>query len=213
MLTGFLNPLSERARDLSSDERQQRFVGGSIQLVASATIMRSLGVSLKGLSITGVVLPKIPSISAAQMQLLLRNVPLMARDLVSRSLRCVLGKERNGMKSSSLKSWWNSGAENDAAWRALTFKNKVFYEIGQKTLRDGVWQKYSNLDPVARGRALVQDQGWFGAIKPQGSGWALGAGETLSTGPTPLLRWALPRAAGAGAAGGTGYYLYKSQEE
>jgi len=112
-----------------------------------------------------------------------------------------------------VKNWWKTGAENDTAWRALPLKDKVYYEVGQKTLPDGVWQKYGNLDPVARGRALVQDQGWLGAVKPQGAGWKLGAGETLHTGPTPLIRWAVPRAAGAGAVGGAAYYLYSSENE
>jgi RHS repeat-associated protein len=113
---------------------------------------------------------------------------------------------RNSLKN--LKNWWNRGAENDGAWRALPLKDKVFYEIGQKSLPREVWPGYANLDPVARGRALVQDNGWLGALKPQAAGWRLGAGETLHTGPTPLVRWAIPRAAGAGAAGSGGYYLY-----
>ena len=122
-------------------------------------------------------------------------------------------KTGSGGPLTNLKNWWNAGAENDAAWRALPLKDKVFYEVGQKTLPDGVWQKYANLDPVARGRALVQDQGWLGALKPQGGGWKLGAGETLHTGPTPLIRWAVPRAAGAGAVGGAGCYLYNRGNE
>jgi len=105
------DPLSAGARDLSSDEIQQRFVGGSIQMIATATIMRSLGVSLKGASITGVAIPKIPSITAAQMQMLLRNVPLVARDLVSRALRCVLGKTKNSGTTTK-----NSGTTRVTSW-------------------------------------------------------------------------------------------------
>ena len=121
----------------------------------------------------------------------------------------------SGSSVTNLKNWWNAGAENDMAWRALPLKDKVFYEVGQKTLPNGVWQKYANLDPVARGRNLVQDKGWLGALRPQGAGWKLGAGETLQTGPTPLVRWAVPRAAGTGtgAVGGTGYYLYNRENE
>jgi len=116
------DPLSAGARDLSSDEIQQRFVGGSIQMIATATIMRSLGVSLKGASITGVAIPKIPSITAAQMQMLLRNVPLVARDLVSRSLRCVLGKGRSGTNTMPLyRAVMNS--ELDDMARTGAFRN------------------------------------------------------------------------------------------
>jgi RHS repeat-associated protein len=109
-----------------------------------------------------------------------------------------------------LVGWWNKGSEADAAWRALPIKDKVFYEIGQKTLPASQWKDYAHLDAVARGRALVQDKGWVGALIPQGSGWSLGVGSTLSTGPTPLVRWAAPRVVGAGAAAGAGYYLYDS---
>ncbi len=105
----------------------------------------------------------------------------------------------------SAKAWYYTGAENDAAWQALSLKDKVYYEIGQKTLKDIT--PYADLSAVERGRQIVQDQGWFTALKPQGAGWQLGVGETFSTGPTPAFRYVVPRAAGAAAAGGATYYL------
>ena len=37
---------------------------------------------------------------------------------------------------SRAKNWWYSGAENDAYWRSLSLRDKVYYEIGQKTVSD-----------------------------------------------------------------------------
>ena len=111
-----------------------------------------------------------------------------------------------------LKDWWYKGAENDAYWRGLSPKDKVFYEIGQKTLPAGQFEKFANLTPLERGRALVAESGWWGALRPTGTGWRLGAGTTLNTGPTPLVRWFTPRAAGAGAVGGTAWWLLSGDE-
>jgi len=109
--------------------------------------------------------------------------------------------------------WWYRGVENDPAWRALPLKDKVYYEIGQKTLPSSELAPYVGLDPVARGRALVESKGWVRALLPQGSGFRLGIGETFNSGPTPLVRWAVPRATGAGAAGGATYYFLNTQEK
>jgi RHS repeat-associated protein len=119
---------------------------------------------------------------------------------------------KSGGPLTRLKNWWNTGSEADGAWRALSLKDKAFYEIGQKTLPGKTFENYAALDPLARGRALVDDLGWGRAIWPQGTGYRLGAGTTLHTGPTPLVRWAAPRAAGAGAAAGAGYYFFGSED-
>ena len=122
----------------------------------------------------------------------------------------LLGSNSSAVSSrSSFAAWWYRGAENDAAWRALSFQDKVFYEIGQKTLSTAEYGNYANFSAVERGRKLVQDLGWRNALKPQGAGWRLGVGETFNTGPTPLIRYVAPRAAGAAAAGGTTYYILK----
>jgi hypothetical protein len=124
----------------------------------------------------------------------------------------MLGTGSRGMQLTKLKNWWNAGAEADPYWRSLSLKDKAFYEIGQKTLPGNMFEKYAHLEPVARGRALVNDMGLGRAIWPQGTGYRLGAGTTLHTGPTPLVRWFVPRAAGVGAAGGAAYYFYNSDD-
>lgn len=93
----------------------------------------------------------------------------------------------------TIAGWYMSGSEADMAWRALSFSEKVFYEIGQKTLSREMFAKFASLDPVSRGRALVATQGWIRALLPAGKGYALGAGATFTTGPTPLVRYILPR--------------------
>ncbi|MDK2127081.1 RHS repeat-associated core domain-containing protein, partial [Parachitinimonas caeni] len=97
------------------------------------------------------------------------------------------------------RTWYMSGSEVDAAWRSMSLKDKLLYEIGQKTTSS--YGKYAALDPVARGAAMVKDMGWFGALAPESGGLVLGAGTTLSTGPTPLFRWLVPRLLGGSAVG------------
>jgi hypothetical protein len=75
-------------------------------------------------------------------------------------------------------------------------------------MASSTFSKYANLDTVARGKAIVEDLGWLRALRPEASGWRLGAGTTLSTGPTPLVRWFAPRAGLAGGAAGGGYLLW-----
>jgi hypothetical protein len=114
--------------------------------------------------------------------------------------------EVSGDSLSSLKEWWNRGSESDAAWRDLSLKEKYYYEVGQKTLPKGEFEKYQDMDPVQRGSMLIEEKGHLGALLPNGAGWRLGAGQTLQTGPTPLVRWLTPRAVCAGAAAGATYY-------
>ena len=78
-------------------------------------------------------------------------------------------------------------AENVAIKEGM-IKKRLLYEIGQKTLLDEKWGKYSKyLDPVTRGRAIVENEGWIRAVLPEGYGWWLGIGKTLHTGPTPSV--------------------------
>jgi hypothetical protein len=112
---------------------------------------------------------------------------------------------------SRLRQWFMQGAENDAAWRQMSFRDKALYEIGQKTLPAGQWEPLANLSAVERGSAIVEQQGWLRAMLPRSTGFMRpGAGGTLSTGPTPAFRWFAPRAAGfvSGAAGRHGLGLY-----
>ena len=96
--------------------------------------------------------------------------------------------------------WWLRGAEADQAWMASSAGEKFFYEIGQKTLNAENWAKFGHItDPIERGKAIWAAQG-YGALVSEGHGVVLGAGKTLSTGPTPGARLFV-RA--SGAAGGT----------
>jgi len=77
----------------------------------------------------------------------------------------------------------SSEAVNAPLWRQV-----LYHEIGQKTLPDDASTFYSTwfANPVDRGAAIVADQGWSQALRPQNAGWTLGIGKTFATGPTPL---------------------------
>lgn len=109
---------------------------------------------------------------------------------------------------SRIRDWYGRGSSNDKAWSQLSAKDKMYYEIGQKTLSSADdFAKISHLSPVERGRLLVQQQGWTKALMPQSGKFVVpGEGGTLSTGPTPAARWFAPRVTGFGA-GATGNYL------
>lgn len=109
---------------------------------------------------------------------------------------------------SRMKNWYQQGSENDAGWGQLSTKEKLLYEIGQKTLPKGQYEPLEALSPVERGREIVQQRGWLGALLPRSSKFLVpGEGGTLSTGPTPGIRWAFPRVGGAlsGAVGRHGF--------
>jgi RHS repeat-associated protein len=103
---------------------------------------------------------------------------------------------KNQAKSGSkgLLDWWKRGSEIDDYWRSLSLMDKIMYEIGEKTLASAKYAEYANLDRVSRGRKIIEDSGWFRAVCPEGTGWRLGAGTTLGTGPTPSVRWLVPHA-------------------
>ncbi|GHT93091.1 hypothetical protein AGMMS49545_11750 [Betaproteobacteria bacterium] len=99
---------------------------------------------------------------------------------------------------SSLAQWWYRGSENDTAWRALTFMEKVYFDIGQKSMVGKKYLKYEHFGNsvagiVARGKGIVVNEKWLKAIVSEVPGLVLGAGSTLRTGPTPSVRYALPR--------------------
>jgi len=110
-----------------------------------------------------------------------------------------------GPKITRASEWYHNGASNDAAWRALNLRDKVYYEIGQKTLPSG-FEKYAKLTPVQKGQAYVLEQGWVKAILPTKSGVKLGIGETFHTGPTPVFRYLVPRII---IVGGASYVVYE----
>lgn len=105
-----------------------------------------------------------------------------------------------------LSDWWSKGAENDAAWRALSLKDKFYYEVGQKTMSNAEFSRYAAYDAVSRGHKLMAEHGWkalFSSYEHLSATWA--------TGPTPALRYLGPRAAvglGVGATGVGGWYVW-----
>jgi hypothetical protein len=97
---------------------------------------------------------------------------------------------QNGATQSTLRGlsrWWSTGSENDAAWRALSWRDKLNYEVGQNTTSATTYQQFSGLNPVERGQALFSDQG----ISAIFSNYA-NLLSTMQTGPTPGVRWAAP---------------------
>ena len=99
---------------------------------------------------------------------------------------------------SRVRDWYQQGAENDAGWRQLSAREKLLYEIGQKTLPPGQYEPLEALSPVERGRQIVQQRGWLGALLPRSGKFLVpGAGGTLSTGPTPGIRQWFPRVMGS----------------
>lgn len=56
------------------------------------------------------------------------------------------------------KAWWYRGSEADEMWRALSLRDKVFYEVGQKTMPTKEFAKYADLYVDARRRAIVDDR-------------------------------------------------------
>lgn len=102
--------------------------------------------------------------------------------------------------------WVSRGVQNDAAWRALSWRQKALYELGQATLSEAEFRAVPKVfaegvtGTVARGSYLWGEYGLnllvprVGAITTQ----------TLSTGPTPLLRAVTPWAFGGVAGGAVG---------
>lgn len=70
-----------------------------------------------------------------------------------------------------------SVAKNFKAWA----KSPFWYEMGQKTVPTSVYNAVKHLPAVARGKAIVAEMGWIGALLPSAGPW----GTTLAAGPTP----------------------------
>lgn len=56
---------------------------------------------------------------------------------------------------------------------------------------------------------MVDDLGLVRAVFPTRGGLRLGLGSTLKYGPSPAVRWFVPRATLVGGAAGGAYYLLK----
>ncbi|WP_318652161.1 RHS repeat-associated core domain-containing protein [Delftia sp. DLF01] len=100
---------------------------------------------------------------------------------------------------SSAANWYMLGSEADTTFLNLTFREKMLYEVGQKTTAS--YARYAKLSPVERGAAMVSELGWWRALVPEVGGLSLGIGSTFGTGPTPWLRWLLPKALGSAGLG------------
>ena len=104
----------------------------------------------------------------------------------------------------------SEGTLSTAATDASFATKLAYYEIGQKTLSSSDFLDeagYSSyLNPVDRGAAIVNDQGWVGALTPQGTGWILGIPTTIGTGPTPLGLFGVAGLGATSEAGQLGTY-------
>ncbi|MBE2252773.1 MAG: RHS repeat-associated core domain-containing protein [Myxococcus sp.] len=109
--------------------------------------------------------------------------------------------------------WIYTGVEADTAWASLSLREKLLYEIGQKTLSKSAFESVSKLAAsspcelaVAKGTQLVATQGWIRAMLPSlvSGQWSA----TMGTGATPAVRAAFETLSaffagfGAGAAAG-----------
>lgn len=83
-------------------------------------------------------------------------------------------------------TWFQRGIEHDAKYASLNWRDKIFYEIGHKALPTYIYRQYAHiLDPVARGRAIAQDYGFFhGLLRVYP--WHVTT--LLKTGPTSSVR-------------------------
>ncbi len=90
-------------------------------------------------------------------------------------------------RARDLRDWYYRGSENDAYWRSLSWKNRLFYEFGQKTLPKAQFTQLKAEHAVARGRELVAKDGLWKTIL--GIHPRIIKGETLRFGPTPGVRW------------------------
>ena len=100
-----------------------------------------------------------------------------------------------GMPLEGLAAWFARGSEMDDAWATLSLKDKVFYEVGQKTLNlsEAAFDAaYGGLTTVERGRKIYSEVGWFKAAFPESAKFMQsGSGGTLSSGPTAVFRFSM----------------------
>lgn len=83
-------------------------------------------------------------------------------------------------------TWFKQGMEHDAKYASLTWRDKIFYEIGHKALPDQIYAQYAHiLDPVARGRAIAQDYGLLHGLLRV---YPVQTFKLLGTGPTSSVR-------------------------
>jgi RHS repeat-associated protein len=139
----------------------------------------------------------------------------------AKTAMALAAKQRQGMAAMErfrkIKAWYMQGSEADAAWMKMSLKDRLLYEIGQKTMKKKKYEQYEHIaDVVQRGEKLVLDEGWYRAIRSTPEGLKLGIGSTFHTGPTPGIRWAAKRAVQATAIGSAvlaGYLVYEAATE
>jgi len=116
---------------------------------------------------------------------------------------------------SRTRDWFMQGSKNDTAWSKLGFKDKLRYEIGQKTLSNADdFAKLSGLTPVERGAEIIKQKGWLKALMPESTKFLPGStGGTFSTGPTPLGRLFMRSSTGFSAGAAGNYMLDNSVQD
>jgi len=122
-------------------------------------------------------------------------------------------------------AWFVQGVKQDAQFAKMGWKDKLYWEIGQKSLPgkategiyEGIYGQYSHIaDPIARGRAIAQDYGVaHGLLRI----YPLEILKRLGTGPTSAVRLIIEPVRNMGpalttpAANSTLLYLESIQEE
>ena len=104
--------------------------------------------------------------------------------------------------------WFLRGSQNDKAWAKMPWRDKLRYEVGQKSLASADdFARVERMTPAARGEQFIKEQGWLKALLPNSSKFLPGTGGTFSTGPTPGARWFFRSTSGFGA-GASGNDLF-----
>jgi hypothetical protein len=88
----------------------------------------------------------------------------------------------------SVQEWWNLGSEGDALFKSLSLGDKLYYEIGKRTLSPGAFSAVEGLSAIEAGRNLVAERGFLSAMFGYGPSTVAAFGSTLSSGPTAAFR-------------------------
>jgi hypothetical protein len=115
-----------------------------------------------------------------------------------------LGRLENGCGRT--RAWWMKGASGDAAWRALSLRDKFFHELGKKTTNERVLSMIKDMAPVDAGRMLWERQGLRSLWPSVGQFWY-----TWSTGPTAGARYMLPKLGQGLVGAGAAYYVLSDE--
>lgn len=195
-------------------------LGDYIKMTAEATVLASGGAVASGLRNAGYSVITTWGVSGAYGSMAYRGV----QDVFSGSFSGVDAYVVDGLTGAVIgvvvggtfhaigklpglargRDWFMRGSQNDDAWAKMSWRDKLRYEVGQKTLAStDDFARVESMTPKARGEQFINEQGWLKALFPSSSKFLPGTGGTFSTGPTPGARWFFRSTTGfgAGAAG------------